>query len=305
MQQARELRIEISYAPTIYHITQILRKRSTALYTHLEKWLHFDEADKHDCIEKLDAFLTDVEHIISRSDGPLTRVKDTVHARAVEGYRSLFDDDLRARRASGAGSSEWTCNAKDCDNNIPSTTVESYKARVKQAGHSWSNDPDPAKSRLLCSGCFDKYTNDETIKMQDGSTKSKGGGKPKGGGKRKDGKAARADGETKSTKKKSKAAKKREKKEKQAVKAAQQAALDAMLAAQKLQKERAAAIADTTAAAASVQAPSPAPAPATAPAATSPTPSAPEGTPPQGGGTLDDTIRILRKALGDDGSDSD
>ena len=65
----------------------------------------------------------------------------------------MFDDDLQARRASGAGSSEWTCNAKDCDNSIPSTTVESYKARVKQAGHSWSNDPDPAKSRLVYRWC--------------------------------------------------------------------------------------------------------------------------------------------------------
>ena len=110
VQEARELRIEISYAPTIYSITQILRKRSTALYNHLEKWLHFTEDDKHDCIEKLDAFLTDVEHIISRADGPLDRVQDTVHARAVNGYRALFDDDLQARRASAAGSSsgsEW------------------------------------------------------------------------------------------------------------------------------------------------------------------------------------------------------
>ena len=61
-----------------------------------------DSAKKSAVPEKLDAFSTDVEHIISRADGPLDRVQDTVHARAVNGYRALFNDDLQARRAYAA-----------------------------------------------------------------------------------------------------------------------------------------------------------------------------------------------------------
>ena len=78
-----------------------------------------------------------------------------------------------------------------------------------------------------------------------------------------------------------------------------------VLPIEKVGQERAAALADATAAAASVQAPAPAPAPAPSPATAPLAASAPEGTPPQGGGTLDESIRILRKALGEDGSDSD
>ena len=298
VQQARVLRIEIHYGPTVYNITQILRQRGNAFFSALEPWLHFTEEDKYDCIEKLDEFLTDIEHVCTQSDGPLTRGQTTVQSEAVAQARALYSESIHGGGGSGK-TSDWTCCAKDCSNKIPSETVEGYKKRV--AKKSWGANPDPARSRLLCSGCYSSFCDETKITMEDGTTKERGGGGGgSGGGKsKKTGKAARAEG--KKAKKRSKAAKKEEKRKMEMAEAAAEAAVAALKEAQRSGLSRAAAVpaTDANASAADVQElPSPAPAPAPATPPPSAAPSAPEGTPPEGDASIAEmAIRKVREAM--------
>ena len=298
VQQARTLRIEIHYQPTIYHITQILRQRSTALFTALERWLHFEEADKYDCIEKLEEFLTDVEHIDSQSDGPLTKISASVQGQATERARAIYSANINGSSTGGSsGPSDWTCCAKDCTGKIPAVTVDGYKQRV--AKKPWGKNPDPAKSRLLCSQCYEKWSAGTQVQMKDGKHKQKdtsesGGGGGSGGkksGKKGKGRAARAEG------KKKKAETKHEKEKREFAEAAATAAITELLKAQTNVANRAAGV---------DAAPAPAPAPSPAPApAPEPEPEASEGVPPAEGGTVAEHARLLAVKLLRDSMKSD
>ena len=214
--EARELRIEINYYQTVYQMAAALRPRNPVFFNGLEKWLHFDIEDKHDAIEKLDEFLTEVEHFCTQMDGGLVDGVQSTESRAAATARAVWSEAVKgggtpsgqSKQPRDTSLSDWVCCASGCTNMVPNFAKKLFCDNQKESEKAL---PTPENSRLLCNEHYREMVDSgKSIALKDGTHKtfqkassgeSKGGKPGKGGkggrGGRRQGRAARAEAKKK------------------------------------------------------------------------------------------------------------